>query len=127
MRRTVLSATALACTAVLAGALPAFADSADPTAVPQAATSTPSPVPSTAAPAEESATPEPTRDANGTDPTPVPSQVSVVPSGAPDTGTAPESDRSGATGVLVGSGAATALIGGAGTIILVRRRRANQA
>lgn len=48
MRRTILSAVALACTAVLAGTAPAFAD--DPTPAPSApATATPSP---TTAPSE---------------------------------------------------------------------------
>ncbi|NEB07452.1 Tat pathway signal sequence domain protein, partial [Streptomyces coelicoflavus] len=83
MRRTILSAVALACTALLAGTAPAFAD--DPTPVPSApAASTPapaepteateaSPVPSVSVPAEE-----PTR-------APAPAtgdgQVSVVPEG----------------------------------------------
>ncbi|MEY7980230.1 sortase-dependent protein, partial [Streptomyces pilosus] len=56
MRRTVLSAAALACTAVLASAMPAFAD--DPSPVPDTAVS---PVASPAPAAE-------------TDPSPVPAE-----------------------------------------------------
>ncbi|MGW1622157.1 sortase-dependent protein, partial [Streptomyces sp. NPDC002172] len=80
MRRTVLSATALACTAVLAGTVPAFADSTTPSPVPTVAQSAePSAVPSEAPSAEptRAATPAPTRDSR---------QVAEVPQGAPDTG-----------------------------------------
>ncbi|MGW6297168.1 sortase-dependent protein, partial [Streptomyces sp. NPDC055058] len=83
MRRTLLSAAALACTAVLAGTAPASADGpapavpvsdAAPTPVPTEAPATePSPVPA------ESDAPAPAEEATG---------VSVVPSGAPDTGAA---------------------------------------
>ncbi|NEB59262.1 Tat pathway signal sequence domain protein, partial [Streptomyces diastaticus] len=88
MRRTILSAVALACTAVLAGTAPAFAD--DPTPVPAApAASTPSP---TVAPTD--ATPEPSVSVPAEEPTRAPAaapadgQVSVVPEGAADTGVA---------------------------------------
>lgn len=108
MRRTVLSALALACGAVLASTAPAFADgaSASPTRAPSAAPSSapsatraPTPVPS--------ATTDPTRSASAAptaEPTTAPSQVDVVPSGAPDTGVAPASKSS--------SDLTTGLIGG---------------
>ncbi|WP_371668883.1 Tat pathway signal sequence domain protein [Streptomyces sp. NBC_00289] len=125
MRRTVLSVMALACTAVLAGTVPAFADGA-------------SPVPSTrpsGTVAPDSATPvpsaEPTRAAtpgSGADPTtaasPAPSQVSVVPSTAPDTGVVPPSQHSGAQAGAIGGGAAAALAVGGAAVFVVRRRRA---
>ncbi|MER5451183.1 sortase-dependent protein [Streptomyces sp. NPDC002766] len=125
MRRTGLSALALACTAVLAGAMPAFADGAS---------QAPSPVPSAATPTE--------RPSTSTEPSPVPSvpgrrasaeptrapsrgQVSVVPSGAPNTGVADTSSGSG--GALIGGGAAAAVVVGGGAVLLLRRRRANGA
>ncbi|WP_103541446.1 hypothetical protein, partial [Streptomyces sp. SM1] len=97
MRRTVLSAAALACAAVMASAMPAFAD--DPSPVPETGVSEsvspapadeadPSPVPAEdgdAAPAEDGDA-APAEDAGG---------VTVLPSGAPDTGTAPASAESG--------------------------------
>ncbi|WP_346085913.1 sortase-dependent protein, partial [Streptomyces thermocarboxydus] len=100
MRRNVLSAAALACTAVLATAMPAFAD--DPSPVPdttsaptdsgeQAAETGPSPVPSDRGAAE--ATPAPAEERDG---------VSVVPRGAPDTGDAPVAAESGGDGLLIG-------------------------
>ncbi|MDX3644235.1 Tat pathway signal sequence domain protein, partial [Streptomyces sp. MB09-02B] len=49
MRRTFLSAAALAFTAVLATALPALADDTSPTAVPQEASKAATPAPSTPA------------------------------------------------------------------------------
>ncbi|WP_060883014.1 hypothetical protein, partial [Streptomyces caniscabiei] len=103
MRRTVLSAAALALTAVLATALPAFADDTSPTAVPQQASEAPSAVPSAPA-SDHPAETEPTKAPTPGDASPVPSQVSVVPSGAPDTGTAPKSEGSGGA-VLAGTGA----------------------
>lgn len=125
MRRTVLSATALAFTAVLATALPAFADDTSPTTAPQDASAAPSAVPSapaTKAPSEA----EPTKDTNDGDTRPEPSQVSVVPSGAPDTGAVSGSTGTG-TGVLAGTGATALLLGGGAAVVLVRRRRANEA
>ncbi|MEU3507575.1 LPXTG cell wall anchor domain-containing protein [Streptomyces longwoodensis] len=127
MRRTVLSGLALAGTALLAGAVPAFAD-ASPTQVPRtpAATAVPSTAPS-AAPGT-GATPSPVPRDRSAEPTVAPStvpgrgQVRVVPSGAPDTGvTAASTGDSGNTGVLVGGGAA--VLAGAGTAFLVVRRR----
>ncbi|MFC8200447.1 sortase-dependent protein [Streptomyces sp. NPDC060006] len=121
MRRTVLSALALACTAVLAGAVPAFADGTSPT---PATTAAPSAAPSTEptkAPTPEASLPasaEPTRAPSG-------SEVSVVPSGAPDTGEA-ASESGSATG-LIGGGAAAVLVGGGAAVYLVRRRQANEA
>ncbi|MGW2233103.1 sortase-dependent protein [Streptomyces sp. NPDC001759] len=124
MRRTGLSALALACTAVLAGAVPAFADGASqaPSPVPSAATpsdrpgadTAPSPVPSTG---DRRASAEPTR-------APSRGQVSVVPSGAPNTGVADTSSGSG--GALIGGAAAAAVVVGGGAVLLVRRRRANE-
>lgn len=117
MRRTVLSAMALASTAVLAGAVPAFADNA-----------TPSPVPSTR-PADEatpSAAPAPARSAEPTRAPSEPGQVAVVPKGAPDTGVVPVSAESGTDGALIGTGAAALAVGGA-AFVVVRRRRATGA
>ncbi|WP_329138779.1 Tat pathway signal sequence domain protein [Streptomyces sp. NBC_01476] len=113
MRRTILSVTALACTAVLAGAVPAFADGTTPTPVPSAAPTrlaTPTPAP-TRAPAQAPA------------PTAVPGGVAVVPKGAPDTGVAPTATRSGADGGLIGGGAAALVAAGGAAVLLVRRRR----
>ncbi|MZE73746.1 Tat pathway signal sequence domain protein, partial [Streptomyces sp. SID5789] len=90
MRRTILSAVALACTAVLAGTAPAFAD--DPSPVPTKAApaqSTPSPVPSeapTKAPTPSPSKPGPADETPA--PAPADGQVSAVPEGAPDTGVA---------------------------------------
>ncbi|QYX77030.1 Tat pathway signal sequence domain protein [Streptomyces akebiae] len=126
MRRTVLSATALAFTAVLATALPAFADGTSPTAVPKEASKAATPVPS--APATDHPSDSgPTEATDEGDASPVPSQVPVVPSGAPDTGTAPKSEGSGGAGVLAGTGATAVLLGGGVAVVLVRRKRANQA
>ncbi|MDH6221873.1 sortase-dependent protein [Streptomyces pseudovenezuelae] len=110
MRRTGLSAMALACAAVLAGAVPAFADG----------TASPTPVPSRSA--EPTKAPSP---ATSAEPTRAPSddQVSVRPSGAPNTGEVTPSSGS-ATGGLIGGGAAAAIALGGG-VFLVRRRRAN--
>lgn len=123
MRRTILSAVALACTAVLAGTAPAFAD--DPSPVPSApAESAPSrtaqpteatPVPSVSVPAQE-----PTRAA----PAPADGQVSVVPEGAADTGVASPADTSGTDQGLVGAGAGGVLLAGGAVLFVVRRRRA---
>ncbi|MEU0580949.1 sortase-dependent protein [Streptomyces griseoincarnatus] len=121
MRRNVLSAAALACTAVLATAMPAFAD--DPSPVPdttaaaptdsgeQAAETGPSPVPSDRGAAE--ATPAPAEDTDG---------VTVVPRGAPDTGDAPVAEQSGGDGLLIGGGAAAVLAAGGAAVFVVRRR-----
>lgn len=117
MRRTILSAVALACTVVFAGTAPAFAD--DPTLVP----STPAAeaAPSTGADQREepsdSVTPreEPTK-------APAEGQVSVVPRGAADTGVA-EPASSGTDEGLIGAGAGAVLLAG-GAFLVVRRRRA---
>ncbi|MGI5136567.1 MULTISPECIES: sortase-dependent protein [unclassified Streptomyces] len=121
MRRTVLSSMALACTAVLAGTVPAFADGA---------TATPSPVPTRASSAAPSA--EPTRapsavPSRASSPAPARGQVSVVPSGAPDTGVVADSSPSGATDGLIGGGAAAVLVAGGAAVFVVRRRRASGA
>ncbi|MFD7710653.1 sortase-dependent protein [Streptomyces sp. NPDC059785] len=115
MRRTVPSAMALAATAVLAGAVPAFADGASASPVPSATTArtSPTPVPSSA-PAERT---EPTRAPAG-------DQVTVVPEGAADTGVATDAPESGNTGGLIGGGAAAVLLAGGATAFVVRRRRA---
>ncbi|MET9084498.1 sortase-dependent protein [Streptomyces sp. NPDC004237] len=122
MRRTVLSATALACTAVLGGTVPAFADgtTASPAAsvAPSAAPSeAPSAVPSTAP--TRAATPAPARDSG---------QVAEVPRGAADTGVTESSSGSdsGTENVLIGGGAAVTLAAGA-VVFAVRRRRATGA
>ncbi|MBU6533907.1 Tat pathway signal sequence domain protein [Streptomyces mayonensis] len=123
MRRTILSAAALACTAVLAGTAPAFADD--------------SPRPAASAPSDErQASPR-------TDPTVVPSegedradsrtvpderergrgQVSAVPEGAADTGVA-SSESSGGNEGVIGAGAGAVLLAGGAAVFVVRRRRA---
>ncbi len=120
MRRNVLSAAALACTAVLATAMPAFADDPSPvpdtTAAPsdsggQAAETDPSPVP--AEPGAAEPTPAPAEEADG---------VTVVPRGAPDTGDAPVAAQSGGDGLLIGGGAAAVLAAGGAAVFVVRRR-----
>ncbi|MFD6190247.1 LPXTG cell wall anchor domain-containing protein [Streptomyces sp. NPDC060275] len=123
MRRTILSAVALACTVVLAGTAPAFAD--DPSPVPSApAESVPSPgtgptdatpVPSVSAPA--------TKPAEVPAPAPADGQVSVVPEGAADTGVAP-SDPTGTDEGLIGASAGGVLLAGGAVLFVVRRRRA---
>ncbi|MDL5206055.1 sortase-dependent protein [Streptomyces sp. ALI-76-A] len=120
MRRTVFSAMALACAAVLAGTVPAFADGGSTTPAPAAPTLAASPVPS----ATDAPTPAPS-----TEPTraPAPGEVSVVPSGAPDTGQAPTSTQSGSESGLIAGGAAAVLVGGGAAVFLVRRQRATGA
>ncbi|AEM82966.1 hypothetical protein [Streptomyces violaceusniger] len=136
MRRTVLSAMTLACTAVLVSTAPAFADekspaprapssaaapaqSAEPTRGPAA-----SPVPSRQPSRPGAATPAPkekptkTRDRG---------QVGVVPRGAPNTGVTAKSSGSDAQGQLIGGGAAAALVAGGAAVFVVRRRRATGA
>ncbi|MET8410597.1 LPXTG cell wall anchor domain-containing protein [Streptomyces sp. NPDC005195] len=122
MRRTVLSAVALACLAVPVGTVSAFADGASPSTRPSVTTA---PAPSA----------EPSRATGGNTraPSPVPSrastpgQVAVVPNGAPDTGVAPTSTGSGSQSTLLGGGAAAVLVGGGAAVFLVRRRRATGA
>lgn len=126
MRRTVLSATALAVTSVLAIALPAFADGTSPTAVPKEAAKTATPAPSAPA-TDHPSDSAPTEATDDSVASPVPSQVSVVPGGAPDTGTAPESQGTSGTAVLAGTGATALLLGGGAAVVLVRRKRANEA
>ncbi|MFG2680359.1 sortase-dependent protein [Streptomyces sp. NPDC048392] len=122
MRRTILSAVALACTAVLAGTVPAFAD--DPTPAPSVPAErapspgtgpTDAPAPSASVPAQEP----------GQTPAPAPAdgQVSVVPEGAADTGVAAPSS-SGTDEGLVGAGAGGVLLAGGAVLFVVRRRRA---
>ncbi|MGQ4429520.1 MULTISPECIES: sortase-dependent protein [unclassified Streptomyces] len=127
MRRTVLSALALACGAVLASTAPAFADGASATPT-QAPSTAPSAVPSaskapTPAPSDASTRPS-TRPA---EPSAVPArgrgQVAVVPSGAPDTGVAPTSKSSGDLTTGLAGGGAAALVVGGGAFVVVRRRR----
>ncbi|MCX5561171.1 Tat pathway signal sequence domain protein [Streptomyces sp. NBC_00038] len=116
MRRTVLSALALGCTAVLASTVPAFADDATPSPVPTRVSESASQAPSA----------EPTR-APSAEPTtaPAPGEVSRVPEGAPDTGVAPA--QSGTDGALIGGGAAAVFAAGGAAVYLVRRRRATGA
>jgi hypothetical protein len=122
MRRTVLSAAALACVAVLAGTVPAFADG------------TPSPVPSTRPGATRAPSPVPSERSGGTQapstrPSAVPSkvpgrgQVAVVPRGAANTGVASGSDSSGSDGALIGGGVAGAAALGGAAFLVIRRRR----
>ncbi|MFE9768503.1 sortase-dependent protein [Streptomyces sp. NPDC005808] len=122
MRRTVLSAMALACTAVLASTVPAFADGTSPSPVPTRAAQSvsPTPVPS----AEPSKAP-----AQSAEPTtaPAPAEVAEVPKGAPDTGVASASAQSGTDGALIGGGAAAAFAAGGVAFYLVRRRQATGA
>ena len=126
VRRTVLSAVALAATAVLAGTGPAFADGT-PTPAPSTAPTEATPEPSTEptqAPSE-GADPVTGQDPT-TDPNQAPSQVAAVPAGAPDTGVTPTSTDSGTPGTLIGTGAAAFAVGGA-ALFVVRRRRATGA
>jgi len=146
MRRTVLSALALACTAVLAGTVPAFADGASPAPTKRPASAVPSAaepastVPSagaseapTQAPAESAApasdAPSEARPVPSTEATraPSPGQVSRVPKGAPDTGVTADSAQSGSQGALIGTGAAAVLGMGGVAVFVVRRRRATGA
>ncbi|WP_225638817.1 Tat pathway signal sequence domain protein [Streptomyces solaniscabiei] len=126
MRRTILSALALACTAVLASAVPAFADdpTAAPSSPPSAATPSPTAEPSRApAPAPSVSSPAPAAEPSSP---PAGGQVSAVPEGAPDTGvTTPAS--SGNSDGLVGAGAGTLLAAGGAVAFVVRRRRATGA
>ncbi|MFE3265168.1 LPXTG cell wall anchor domain-containing protein [Streptomyces sp. NPDC059215] len=122
MRRTVLSAVALAFLAVPVATVSASAADATPSARPSAVTA---PAPSA----------EPSRAPGGDTrtPRPVPSrpatrgQVSVVPNGAPDTGVASTSTGSGSQNALLGGAAAAVLAGGGAAVLLVRRRRATGA
>lgn len=128
MRRTVLSAVTLACTAVLVGTVPAFADGGTP--APAAPRQAPSAVPSQAA---RAATPVPPAAA----PTEAAGrgQVAVVPKGAPDTGVVVSSSGTGTgtgswtrtEGGLAGGGAAAVLVAAGATVFVVRRRRATGA
>lgn len=121
MRRTVPFAMALACTAVLASTVPAFADGpTSPSAAPARPSATRTPAPATRASAVPSAAPaRPTdRTARG--------EVAVVPSGAPDTGVGTAPAGSAATEGLIGAGAAALAAGGA-AVFVVRRRRATVA
>ncbi|WP_328785952.1 Tat pathway signal sequence domain protein [Streptomyces canus] len=113
MRRTVLSAVALAATAVLGGTAPAFADGTSPT-------------PSTTAAPADQATPA-SSAAGTTDPNSDPTQVATVPAGAPDTGVTSTSTDSGTPGALIGGGAAAAFAVGGAALFVVRRRRATGA
>ncbi|ADI07106.1 hypothetical protein SBI_03985 [Streptomyces bingchenggensis BCW-1] len=128
MRRTVLSAVALACTAVLASTVPAFADEATPVPSKTPATSVPSPreeptkTPETAAPATAVPTPRDESRQKPADP-----QVRAVPKGAPNTGVAEESSDSGVGAGLIGGGAAGVLVAGGAAVFVVRRRRATGA
>jgi len=125
MRRTVLSAMALAATAALANTVPAFADGPSPVpSVRPTATAVPTPsAEPTRAPASVSPVPtaaESTRARTGR-------QVSVVPKGAPDTGVTAASSGSGTEGGLIGGGAAAVLAVGGAAVFVVRRRRATGA
>ncbi|MGC9378356.1 sortase-dependent protein [Streptomyces sp. MH13] len=127
MRRTILSAVALACTVVLAGTAPAFAD--DPAPVPSnpPAADAPStgtgpsedavPVPSVSLPAQAA---EPSQ---APAPAPAEGQVSTVPEGAPNTGVTAAED-SGTDEGLIGAGAGAVLVAGGAVLFVVRRRRA---
>ncbi|MFB7110854.1 sortase-dependent protein [Streptomyces sp. NPDC056190] len=115
MRRTILTAAAVACTAVLAGTAPAFADGAAPSPVPTRV----------ATPAEaDSATPAPVAE-----PTRAPArgQVRAVPAGAPDTGVTAPAQDSGSLDGLIGGGVGVALVMAGGAVLVVRRRRATGA
>lgn len=124
MRRTTFSALALTCTALLAAATPAFADSATPSPVPTRPSAA-SPTPST----EPTRHPSPVPSAPSAEPTRAPGsgQVSVRPSGPPDTGVTPTSGTGSDKGGLIGGGAAALLLAGGATTFVVRRRRATGA
>ncbi|WP_448330251.1 sortase-dependent protein [Streptomyces sp. DSM 41534] len=125
MRRTVLSAMTLACTAVLASTAPAFADEASPVPSAPAAEATPAPrAEPTRGPAKAVPVPreEPAQKRDR-------GQVAVVPEGAPDTGVTATSagSGSGSEGALIGGGAAAVLAAGGAAVLVVRRRRATGA
>ncbi|MEU8454610.1 LPXTG cell wall anchor domain-containing protein [Streptomyces griseoaurantiacus] len=150
MRRTVLSALALACTAVLAGTMqPAFADSTPkPRTAATVAPKDDKQQDATPAPAEKrreeaartgqvAEVPRGAADTGVTDDaTPVPAQkqreeaartgqVADVPRGAADTGVTGGSSSSDQS-ALIGGAAALVAAGGAGFLV-VRRRRATGA
>ncbi|MEU0807923.1 sortase-dependent protein [Streptomyces sp. NPDC005970] len=131
MRRTVLSAVALACTAVLASTGPAFADEATPAPKPTvSAEPTKTPAPADQAPSVEPSKSPATAVPTPRDETaqkPAEPQVRAVPKGAPNTGVAEESSGSGAEGALIGGGAAALLAAGGAAVFVVRRRRATGA
>ncbi|MFC9650461.1 sortase-dependent protein [Streptomyces sp. NPDC056937] len=120
MRRTILSATALACTAVLASTVPAFADGTpSPQKARPAATAAPTPEPARTPPKDAGPAEAP---AQAPAKTPARDQVSVVPSGAPDTGVTLVSTRSGSDAGLIGGGAAAVLVAGGAAVVVLRRR-----
>ncbi|MEU3347232.1 sortase-dependent protein [Streptomyces sp. NPDC006700] len=123
MRRTILTVAAVACTAVLAGTAPAFADGDAPSPVP-ARGAAPSPVPTRAA----TPSPVPSRAATPApvaEPTRAPArgQVRAVPAGAPDTGVTTTAQDSGSRDGLIGGGAGLALVVAGGAFLIVRKRR----
>ncbi|MBQ0827541.1 Tat pathway signal sequence domain protein [Streptomyces tagetis] len=126
MRRTLLSAAALACAAVMAATAPALADDTVPGQAPSptlapATPAEPTPVPSVSSPDAAEA---PAEDAE-LSAVPEDAQVSAVPEGAPDTG-AVARDASGPSAGAAGVGAAALLAAGA-SVYVVRRRRATGA
>ncbi|MEU0052579.1 sortase-dependent protein [Streptomyces sp. NPDC006309] len=126
MRRTLLSATALACTAVLAGTVPAFADGTTPTQTPsKVATPTQAPskvaTPTPSAPAQDS-TKNGRRPRTGPTQAPARDQVGKVPAGAPDTGVTSPAADSGSHDGLIGGAAGAALVLAGGAVFVVRRR-----
>ncbi|GHA61681.1 hypothetical protein GCM10010372_71760 [Streptomyces tauricus] len=125
MRRTVLSALALACTAVLASTVPAFADGTSPTPAPASVKPTAEPTEPTTG--TEAPTTEPSVAPGDPTKAPAESEVSVVPSGAPDTGEVTTGSDSGGEGALIGTGAAAAFALGGAAVYVVRRRRATGA
>ncbi|MFD7284352.1 sortase-dependent protein [Streptomyces sp. NPDC059863] len=125
MRRIILSATALACTAVLASTVPAFADETPSPQASRPATTAPAPVaePADEVPGQDARpTKVPPQDAGPAE-VPARDQVSVVPSGAPDTGVALVSTGSGSDAGLIGGGAAAVLVAGGAAVFVLRRRR----
>ncbi|MDX3531541.1 Tat pathway signal sequence domain protein [Streptomyces sp. ID05-39B] len=113
-RRTGFTALAVAGTALLIGAGPAFADGGTPTPVPSTTATAPTP-----APAPSEATPEPA-------PTVAPGsgeQVPVVPRGAADTGEGTTAASSPGDGTLIGGSVAVAFAAGGAGVYVLRRRR----
>ncbi|MFE7645023.1 sortase-dependent protein [Streptomyces phaeoluteigriseus] len=113
IRRTGSTALAVAATALLIGAGPAFADGGTPTPAPAGTATAPTPAP---APSEATPEPAPTVTPGSDD------QVRVVPRGAADTGETTTAAPSSGDGTLIGGLAAVFAAGGVGVYVLRRRR-----
>ncbi|MDW6060090.1 sortase-dependent protein [Streptomyces sp. FXJ1.4098] len=127
MRRTVLSAVALACTAVLASTVPAFADEATPVPSKTRPPASRPPRGADQGPGNPRARHRRPDSPRRIAPEAGRPQVRAVPKGAPNTGVAEESSDSGVGAGLIGGGAAGVLVAGGAAVFVVRRRRATGA